>query len=40
MYELRVTIDDGYLTNKMTFGQFELIHKHLQKHFVESALPQ
>ncbi|XP_030222213.1 phosphatidylinositol 4-phosphate 3-kinase C2 domain-containing subunit gamma [Gadus morhua] len=39
-FEVRVTIDDGYLTIKKTFGQFELIHKQLQKHFIASTLPQ
>ncbi|KAF3855011.1 hypothetical protein F7725_023066 [Dissostichus mawsoni] len=40
VYELRVNIHDGYLNSNMTFGQFELIHKQLQKHFIESMLPQ
>ncbi|XP_064878364.1 phosphatidylinositol 3-kinase C2 domain-containing subunit gamma [Oncorhynchus nerka] len=39
-YELRVTIEDGYLISEKTFGQFELIHKELKKHFMESTLPQ
>ncbi|CAL8261244.1 unnamed protein product [Merluccius merluccius] len=39
-FEVQVTIDDGYLNIKKTFGQFELIHKELQKHFIESTIPQ
>ncbi|XP_067358027.1 phosphatidylinositol 3-kinase C2 domain-containing subunit gamma isoform X2 [Channa argus] len=40
VYRLRVTIDDGFLTSDKTFAQFELIHKELQKYFIESMLPQ
>ncbi|XP_031725847.1 phosphatidylinositol 4-phosphate 3-kinase C2 domain-containing subunit gamma [Anarrhichthys ocellatus] len=40
IYDLRVTIHDGFLNREKTFGQFELIHKQLQKHFIETKLPQ
>ncbi|TNN00286.1 hypothetical protein fugu_011532 [Takifugu bimaculatus] len=40
VYDLRVTIDDGYLNSETTYGQLERIHKQLQKYFIESALPQ
>ncbi|KAJ8002600.1 hypothetical protein DPEC_G00160580 [Dallia pectoralis] len=39
-FELRVAIEDGYLIREKTFGQLELIHKELQKHFIESTLPE
>lgn len=37
-YQLLITIDDGMLSVDLTFGQFELIHKKLQKIF--NKLPQ
>lgn len=40
LYDLRVSIDDGIIKSEKTFGQFELIHKQLQKYFIESMLPQ
>lgn len=40
IYDLRVTIDDGYLNSETTYGQMEMIHKELQKYFMESMLPQ
>ncbi|KAJ8391104.1 hypothetical protein AAFF_G00097250 [Aldrovandia affinis] len=40
IFEMRVTIEDGYLISEKTFNQFELIHRELQKHFIESTLPQ
>lgn len=40
IYDLKVTIDDGFLNNEKTFVQFERIHKQLQKYFIESMLPQ
>ncbi|XP_077452589.1 phosphatidylinositol 3-kinase C2 domain-containing subunit gamma isoform X1 [Stigmatopora argus] len=40
IYNLKVTIDDGFWYNTMTYEDFEAIHKQLQKHFIESAMPQ
>ncbi|XP_050991769.1 phosphatidylinositol 3-kinase C2 domain-containing subunit gamma isoform X1 [Labeo rohita] len=39
-YELKVTIEDGYLIVQKSFAQFEIVHKQLQKHFIESTLPK
>ncbi|XP_061772660.1 phosphatidylinositol 3-kinase C2 domain-containing subunit gamma-like isoform X1 [Nerophis ophidion] len=40
IYYLKVTIDDGFVYSEMTFEDFEMIHKQLLKHFIESTLPQ
>lgn len=40
IYDLRVTIDDGYLNSETTYAQMEMIHKQLQQYFMESMLPQ
>ncbi|XP_052386723.1 phosphatidylinositol 3-kinase C2 domain-containing subunit gamma isoform X2 [Carassius gibelio] len=39
-YELKVTIEDGFLVLQKSFAQFEMLHKLLQKHFIESTLPK
>ncbi|KAJ8381738.1 hypothetical protein SKAU_G00025160 [Synaphobranchus kaupii] len=40
MFEMSVTIEDGFLISEKTFSQFEMIHRELQKHFIKSSLPQ
>ncbi|KAM8891306.1 phosphatidylinositol 3-kinase C2 domain-containing subunit gamma [Spinachia spinachia] len=40
VYNIRVTIHDGLVNSEKTFGQIELIHKQLKKHFIETKLPQ
>ncbi|CAL1594964.1 unnamed protein product [Knipowitschia caucasica] len=39
IFELRIDIDDGYTLKNMTYAELELIHKRIQKLFVNSALP-
>ncbi|XP_016146952.1 phosphatidylinositol 4-phosphate 3-kinase C2 domain-containing subunit gamma [Sinocyclocheilus grahami] len=39
-YELKVAIEDGFLVVQKSFAQFEMLHKLLQKHFIESTLPK
>ncbi|XP_051953352.1 phosphatidylinositol 3-kinase C2 domain-containing subunit gamma isoform X2 [Xyrauchen texanus] len=40
LYELKVTIEDGYFISQKSFAQFEMVHKLLQRHFMESTLPK
>ncbi|KAM9807885.1 phosphatidylinositol 3-kinase C2 domain-containing subunit gamma [Neosynchiropus ocellatus] len=40
VFDLMVTIDDGFINSQMTFEQLEQIHRRLQKRFIESTLPQ
>ncbi|MGH0156889.1 UNVERIFIED_CONTAM: hypothetical protein FKN15_046736 [Acipenser sinensis] len=40
LYSMQVKIEDGVLMAEKTFSQFDQLHNNLQKHFVESALPQ
>ncbi|XP_077088624.1 phosphatidylinositol 3-kinase C2 domain-containing subunit gamma isoform X2 [Siphateles boraxobius] len=39
-YELKLTIEDGFVISHKSFAQFETLHKQLQKHFIESTLPK
>lgn len=39
-YELKVTIEDGFVISQKSFSQLESLHKLLQKHFIESTLPK
>ncbi|RXM35179.1 Phosphatidylinositol 4-phosphate 3-kinase C2 domain-containing subunit gamma [Acipenser ruthenus] len=40
LYSMQVKIENGVLMAEKTFSQFDQFHNNLQKHFVESALPQ
>ncbi|KAJ8261872.1 hypothetical protein GJAV_G00159420 [Gymnothorax javanicus] len=40
VFEMKVTIEDGFLISERTYSQFEMIHQELQKHFMESSLPK
>ncbi|XP_061576944.1 phosphatidylinositol 3-kinase C2 domain-containing subunit gamma [Cololabis saira] len=40
IYNLKITIDDGFLNRGKTFGELELFHKKLQKSFSHAKLPQ
>ncbi|KAK1169264.1 hypothetical protein AOXY_G10240 [Acipenser oxyrinchus oxyrinchus] len=40
LYSMQVKIENGVLMAEKTFSQFDQLHNDLQKHFVESALPQ
>jgi len=39
-YELKLTIEDGFVISHKSFAQLETLHKLLQKHFIESTLPK
>ncbi|XP_067275932.1 phosphatidylinositol 3-kinase C2 domain-containing subunit gamma [Pseudorasbora parva] len=39
-YELKMTMEDGFIISQKSFAQFEMLHKLLQKHFIASTLPK